>query len=31
MVSECVKLDEYGVTKVAGMNACGSYGVEGEV
>ncbi len=31
MASEHVKLDEYGVTKVTGMYACGSYGVEREV
>lgn len=28
MANEYEKLDEYGVTKVTGMNACGSYGVE---
>lgn len=28
MASECVELDEYGVRKVTGMNACRSYGVE---
>ena len=31
MASDCVKLDEYGVTKVTGMNACRSYGAEREV
>ncbi len=31
MASECVKLDELGITKVTGMDACGSYGVEKEV
>ena len=31
MASECTKLDEYGVTKATGMNACGSYGVIREV
>ena len=28
MASEYVKLDEYGVNEVTGMDACGSYGVE---
>ena len=31
MASDCVQLDEYGVTKVTGMKACGSSGAEREV
>lgn len=31
MASECMNMDEYGVSKVTGMNACGRYGVEREV
>lgn len=31
MANECMELNEYGVTKVTGINACGSYGVEKEV
>ena len=31
MASDGVKLEQYGVPKVSGMNACGSYGVKREV
>ena len=31
MASDGLNLEQYGVTKVSGMNACGSYGVEREI